>query len=75
MATPNDSDAPEQLRMLDDASVPLQLRLDERTRRIGLRGVAMARALLDEQRRRREDTADTTPRHRAEQHSTPPRAA
>jgi hypothetical protein len=75
MATPNDSDAPEQLRLLDDASVPLQLRLDERTRRIGLRGVAMARALLDEQRRRREDTADPKSPRRAERRSTPPRAA
>jgi hypothetical protein len=44
---------PEQLHLLDPADgVPLQLRLDERTRRIGLAGVAMVRALLDEQRRR-----------------------
>lgn len=44
---------PEQLSLIDAAEVPLQLRLDERTRRLGLAGVAMARALLAEQQARR----------------------
>ena len=35
------------------AGVPAQLRLDERTRRVGLAGVAQARAVLAESRRRR----------------------
>lgn len=43
----------EQLRLLDPPPVPLALRLDARTRRVGLAGVARARALLTEQARRR----------------------
>ena len=42
-----------QLVLLDPAHVPTQLRLDERTRRIGLAGVAHARAILAESRRQR----------------------
>jgi hypothetical protein len=42
-----------QLPLLDAPGVPAQLRLDERTRRIGLAGVAAARAALEESRRRR----------------------
>jgi hypothetical protein len=42
-----------QLPLLDTSSVPAPLRLDERTRRIGLAGVAAARAALEESRRRR----------------------
>jgi hypothetical protein len=42
----------EQLRLLD-TPVPAALRLDPRTRRVGLAGVAHARALLAEQARRR----------------------
>jgi len=42
-----------QLVLLDPASVPAQLRLDERTRRVGMAGVAQARAILAESRRRR----------------------
>ncbi len=42
----------EQLRLLD-TPVPAALRLDSRTRRVGLAGVAHARALLAEQARRR----------------------
>jgi hypothetical protein len=42
-----------QLALLPPASVPAQLRLDERTRRVGLAGVANARAVLAESRRRR----------------------
>ena len=43
----------QQLPLLDPSSVPAQLRLDERTRRIGLAGVAAARAALEASRRRR----------------------
>jgi len=42
-----------QLALLPSAAVPAQLRLDERTRRVGLAGVAQARAILAESRRRR----------------------
>jgi hypothetical protein len=44
---------PEQLQLLEADRVPLALRLDERTRRIGLAGVAAARAVLAENHRRR----------------------
>lgn len=43
----------EQLELLPADGVPVRLRLDERTRRIGLAGVARARAILDEQARQR----------------------
>jgi hypothetical protein len=43
----------QQLSLLGDRSVPTALRLDARTRRIGLEGVAHARAILAEQARRR----------------------
>ena len=39
-------DAPEQLSLLGAPSVPLQFRLDERTRRNGLQHVAELRALM-----------------------------
>ncbi len=42
-----------QLVLIEAARVPAQLRLDERTRRVGLAGVAHARAALEESRRRR----------------------
>jgi hypothetical protein len=51
MSTKNPT--PHQLVLLDAARVPVQLRLDERTRRVGLAGVAQARAALEESRRRR----------------------
>jgi hypothetical protein len=44
---------PEQLRLLEAEHVPVQLRLDERTRRVGLAGIAAARAVLADNRRRR----------------------
>ena len=54
-----------QLVLLPAAGVPAQLQLDERTRRVGLAGVAQARAILAESRRRRlaaeEAAADCTP--------------
>ena len=43
----------DQLRLLDASSVPIQLRLDERTRRLGLAHVAKLRAQINEQQRRR----------------------
>jgi hypothetical protein len=43
----------QQLRLLDASSVPVQLRLDERTRRLGLAQVAKIRAQLLEQQRQR----------------------
>ena len=43
----------EQLELLPAVDVPVQLRLSQRTRRIGLAGVARARAILDEQAARR----------------------
>jgi hypothetical protein len=45
--TTEPSTPPEQLTLLPDAPVPLQFRLDEATRRRGLRHVAEIRALLD----------------------------
>jgi len=42
-----------QLALLPTAGVPAQLQLDERIRRVGLAGVAQARAILAESRRRR----------------------
>jgi len=45
----------EQLELLPAVDVPVQLRLSQRTRRIGLAGVARARALLDEQAARRRE--------------------
>lgn len=47
----------EQLELLPAVDVPVQLRLSQRTRRIGLAGVARARALLDEQAARRREAA------------------
>jgi hypothetical protein len=43
----------QQLRLLDSSSVPLKLRLDERTRRLGLAHIAKLRAQLAEQQRHR----------------------
>jgi hypothetical protein len=43
----------QQLPLIDAATVPVELRLDERTRRVGLAGVAAARAALEASRRRR----------------------
>ncbi|MGD9704751.1 MAG: hypothetical protein AB7Q42_00635 [Acidimicrobiia bacterium] len=54
---------PQQLALLDTRRLPRALRLDERTRQIGLVGVAEAKAILDEQARRRaeRDAAHTVP--------------
>ena len=51
---------PQQLALLDARRLPKALRLDDRTRQIGLAGVAEAKAILDEQARRRaEHDAET----------------
>jgi hypothetical protein len=42
-----------QLPLLEPSAMPAALRLDARTRRIGLAGVAHAKALLADQARRR----------------------
>lgn len=44
----------EQLQLLDASHLPVKLRLDERTRLLGLAEVARARAILDEQQLRAE---------------------
>lgn len=51
---------PQQLALLDTRRVPKALQLDDRTRRIGLAGVAEAKAILDEQARRRAEQAAET---------------
>jgi hypothetical protein len=53
MTTKPTSPTTTQLALLPAAGVPAQLQLDERTRRVGLAGVAHARAILAESRRRR----------------------
>ncbi|MCU1395127.1 MAG: hypothetical protein JWM34_3555 [Ilumatobacteraceae bacterium] len=52
--TPNAT--PEQLSLLDTPSVPLQFRLDERTRRSGLQHVAELRAIMAAQAAARRTT-------------------
>jgi hypothetical protein len=52
MSTRHD-DTTEQLPLLTVAEIPLQFRMDERTRRIGLAGVASVKAILAEQTARR----------------------
>jgi hypothetical protein len=44
---------PQQLALLERRRVPKALRLDDRTRQIGLAGVAQAKAILEEQAARR----------------------
>jgi hypothetical protein len=43
---------PLQLTLLDASHVPLKVRLDDRTRRLGLAEVARCRAILDDQLQR-----------------------
>ena len=68
------TELPEQLRLLDDAPVPVQFRLDEATRRRGLAHVAEIRAQLERARAARAEAAGrvhTLPARR----TTDPRAA
>ena len=69
--TPQRSAEPglEQLELLPAVDVPVQLRLSERTRRIGLAGVARVKAMLEEQATRRREAAAEA------EHLSPPRAA
>jgi len=68
--TPHHSqEAGEQLPLLPADDVPVQLRLSQRTRRIGLAGVARARAILADQAARRRQASEEAA------HITPPRAA
>jgi hypothetical protein len=43
----------EQLSLLPESDLPVELRLDDKTRRIGLQGVARARAVLAAQAERK----------------------
>jgi hypothetical protein len=49
MITSTTPEAPEQLTLLPEAAVPLRFRLDEATRRRGLRHIAEIRAQLERQ--------------------------
>ena len=49
MTTSTTPEAPEQLTLLSEAAVPLRFRLDEATRRRGLRHIAEIRAQLERQ--------------------------
>ena len=59
----------EQLELLPAVDVPVQLRLSQRTRRVGLAGVALARAILAAQAARRVEAAAQA------EHLSPPAAA
>ncbi len=48
------TDTPEQLPLLTEPDVPLQFRLDRRTRELGLAQIARIRAMLAEQAARRQ---------------------
>jgi hypothetical protein len=61
MSTRTDTEAtkaPEQLQLLSAPGVPVRYQLSQRTRRIGLAGVARVQALLAEQAARHEAEAD-----------------
>ena len=49
----SDMPRPHQLTLLDNSAIPVALRLDAKTRRIGLEGIAHVRAILAEQARLR----------------------
>jgi hypothetical protein len=59
----------EQLALLPAADLPVQLRLSQRTRRVGLAGVAYAKAILAQQAARRRQAESEAA------HITPPCAA
>jgi hypothetical protein len=66
---PTSPNGTEQLALLPPAGVPVQYTLSQRTRRIGLAGVARVRQLLAEQAARHHEEEDASAR------LTPPRAA
>jgi hypothetical protein len=61
--------SPEQLELLPPTGVPVQFRLSRHTRKLGLEGVAQARAILAAQAARRHQQAVEA------QQLAPPRAA
>ncbi len=67
--TPQTGQEVQQLALLPPSDhVPVQLRLSERTRRVGLAGIAKARAILGEQacrRVEREEESEHLPRRAA----------
>jgi|GEM_PF-5647590 hypothetical protein len=81
----DESTRPEQLSFLPDPGVPVQQRLDARTRQVGLAGVAHARRTLDAARRERQAREELAAAERAAAHRParvpvvpevrPPRAA
>jgi hypothetical protein len=60
---------PQQLELLPPPGLPVRYQLSKRTRRIGLVGVAHAKAVLAEQAARRHEQADEAA------HLAPPQAA
>jgi hypothetical protein len=65
MTTTTTSERPEQLSLLPEATVPVQFRLDEATRRRGLAHIAEIRALLEQSSRARSTSTPTLLRPRS----------
>ena len=63
MSTSTTPDAPEQLTLLTEPAVPLRFRLDEATRRRGLRHIAEIRAQLERQPETRHVVIPLPPLH------------
>ena len=63
MSTSTTPEAPEQLTLLAEPSVPLRFRLDEATRRRGLRHIAEIRAQLERQPASRRKVVPLPPLH------------
>ena len=63
MSTSTTPEAPEQLTLLTEPAVPLRFRLDEATRRRGLRHIAEIRAQLERQPASRSKVAPLPPLH------------
>jgi hypothetical protein len=59
---------PEQLVLLPVDDVPVRFRLSERTRRIGLAGVARSRQILEQRRRERLQAEQATREARLPRH-------
>jgi len=63
MSTSTTPEAPEQLTLLTEPAVPLRFRLDEATRRRGLRHIAEIRAQLERQPAPRPTISPLPPLH------------
>jgi len=63
MSTSTTPEAPEQLTLLTEPAVPLRFRLDEATRRRGLRHIAEIRAQLERQPASRSKVFPLPPLH------------